>query len=284
MLFNPTFVPSIDATQAKPICKLKTPQCKNDNSRYTYWQLDFPTMFNINRTKNGNRIPCDQPNCEYCMTSTAKLPSPKMENSAKSRSQLKRENIIRNAATLFLEKGYDSVSINDIIDVIGGSKGTIYSNFGNKEKLFEAVVQQACSDVTVSIDITYEGTIDEQLHRLARSFLKKLLTPEALRFHRLMTSMGRTFPKAGRWFFEAGPATSYSIIAKWVEHHQKAGTISDHFSPLRLAIMLHSMLICEHQMRWMASSEEQADKAAKINDTVELASFMFLGGCKNDPN
>ncbi len=37
----------------------------------------------------------------------------------------KRDKIVRSAAKLFLEKGYDSVSINDIIDVVGGSKSTI---------------------------------------------------------------------------------------------------------------------------------------------------------------
>lgn len=217
------------------------------------------------------------------MTSAAKLPLQQEQDRPRTRSELKRENIIRNASLLFLEKGYDNVSINDIIDVIGGSKGTIYSNFGNKEKLFEAVVQQACAEVTVSIDITYEGTIEEQIQRLARSFLKKLLTPEALRFHRLMTSMGRTFPQAGQWFFEAGPATSYAKIASWVEHHQNEGKISNHASPLRLAVMLHSMLICEHQMRWLTSADRQSDMAGQIDETVELASFIFLAGCKTAP-
>ena len=33
--------------------------------------------------------------------------------------------------------------------MVGGSKGTIYSNFGSKERLFEAVVEQMCADVCV---------------------------------------------------------------------------------------------------------------------------------------
>src|SRR4029077_20703998 len=106
----------------------------------------------------------------------------------------KRDQIVRSAAKLFLERGYDSVSVNDIIDLVGGSKGTIYSNFGSKEKLFEAVVEQLCSDVTIRIDTTPVGTIDQQLTRLAHSFLSKVLSPPILRFHRLMTSIGRTFP------------------------------------------------------------------------------------------
>ncbi len=44
-------------------------------------------------------------------------------------------------------------------------------NFGSKEKLFEAVVEQMCADVTIQIDTSPEGTIDEQLARIAHSFL-----------------------------------------------------------------------------------------------------------------
>ena len=74
------------------------------------------------------------------------------------RANGKREKIVRSAAKLFLEKGYDNVSINDIIDVTGGSKGTIYSNFGSKEKLFEAVVERMCADVTIRVDTRTGGT------------------------------------------------------------------------------------------------------------------------------
>ena len=78
------------------------------------------------------------------------------------RSDAKRDKIVWAAAKLFLAKGYDSVSINDIIVVVGGSKSTIYSKFGNKEKLFEAVVAQMCSEVTIQIDTRPEGTLDQQ--------------------------------------------------------------------------------------------------------------------------
>ena len=136
----------------------------------------------------------------------------------------KRDKIVRSATKLFLEQGYDNVSINDIIDVVGGSKGTIYSNFGSKEKLFEAVVEQMCSDVTVRIDTRLVGTLDEQLIRIAQSFVAKVLSPQILTFHRLMTSIGRTFPAAGRLFYNTGPRTAYQIIAGWIPFISGAAT------------------------------------------------------------
>ena len=180
---------------------------------------------------------------------------------------------------MFLEKGYDNVSINDIIDVVGGSKGTIYSNFGSKEKLFEAVVQQMCSDVTIQIDTRPVGTVDEQLTRIARSFVSKVLSPQILRFHRLMTSIGRTFPAAGRLFYDTGPRTVYQIIAEWIALHQREGNIRSDADPHRLAVLFHDMLIGEQQLSWLTSASGEKDRAKRIEQTVRLAVTVFLQGC-----
>lgn len=195
------------------------------------------------------------------------------------RPNIKRDRIVRSAAKLFLEKGYDSVSINDIIDVVGGSKGTIYSNFGSKEKLFEAVVEQMCSDVTIHIDTRPVGTIDEQLTRIAHSFVSTVLSPQILYFHRLMTSIGRSFPKVGRLFYDTGPRRVYRIVGDWIELHQKAGNIRDDIDPHRLATLFHDMLIGEHLLSWLTSSSSEKDRAKRIDQTVRLAVTVFLQGC-----
>jgi TetR/AcrR family transcriptional repressor of mexJK operon len=197
----------------------------------------------------------------------------------KKRTDAKRDRIVRSAAKLFLERGYDNVSINDIIDVVGGSKGTIYSNFGSKEKLFEAVVEQMCSDVTIRIDTRPVGTLHQQATRIAQSFVSKVLSPQILCFHRLMTSIGRTFPDAGKLFYDTGPRTVYRIIADWIALHQMEGNIRDDQDPHRLAVLFHDMLIGEHQLSWLTSASSDRDRARRIDQTVRLAVSVFLEGC-----
>jgi TetR/AcrR family transcriptional regulator, mexJK operon transcriptional repressor len=197
----------------------------------------------------------------------------------RKRSNSKREKIVRSAAKLFLEKGYDNVSINDIIDAVGGSKGTIYSNFGNKEKLFEAVVEQMCSDVTIRIDTRAVGSVEEQLTRIAHSFVSKVLSPEIMCFHRLMTSIGRTFPKAGRLFYETGPRTVYQIIGGWMAMHQAKGSIRNDVPAHHLAVLFHDMLIGEHQLSWLTAASSDKDRANRIDQTVRTAVRVFLQGC-----
>jgi Transcriptional regulator len=113
----------------------------------------------------------------------------------------RRERIVRMAAPLFLKHGYDNVSIDDIIEVVGGSKATVYAWFGGKEGLFEAVVRQECQDVTMAIHVDATGSLEAQLTEIGHSFLARVLSPEILEFHRLMVSIGRKFPEVGRLFF-----------------------------------------------------------------------------------
>jgi TetR/AcrR family transcriptional regulator, transcriptional repressor for nem operon len=53
-----------------------------------------------------------------------------------------KEYIIDQAYKLFLDKSYESVSISDISNSIGFTKGALYHHFLNKEELFKAVIDK----------------------------------------------------------------------------------------------------------------------------------------------
>jgi TetR/AcrR family transcriptional regulator, mexJK operon transcriptional repressor len=192
----------------------------------------------------------------------------------------RRDRIVRAAAPLFLKKGYDNVTIDEIIGVAGGSKATIYAWFGGKQGLFEAVVRQKCEDVTLAIDVDPKGSLEEQLTRIGHSFLDMVLSPPILEFHRLMVSIGRTFPEAGRLFFRTGPVCAYSIVARWIEKQQQAGLLAE-CDPHRLAVLFLDMLVGEHQLGWLTSMPQAARKDG-IDETVRMAVQVFLGGCASE--
>jgi AcrR family transcriptional regulator len=188
----------------------------------------------------------------------------------------RRDRIVRAAAPLFLKKGYDNVTIDEIIGVAGGSKATIYAWFGGKQGLFEAVVRQKCEDVTLAIDIDPKGSLEDQLTRIGHSFLAMVLSPPILEFHRLMVSIGRTFPEAGRLFFKTGPVSAYTIVARWIEKQQQAKLMSEG-DPYRLAVLFLDMLIGEHQLGWLTSMPQAARRDA-IDETVRVSVQVFLHG------
>src|SRR6266436_5692343 len=192
-------------------------------------------------------------------------------------AEQRRERIVRLAAPLFLKKGYDNVSIDEIIGVVGGSKATIYAWFGGKEGLFEAVVRQECGDVTMAIHVDAAGSLEAQLTEIGRSFLAMVLSPPILEFHRLMVSIGRTFPETGRLFYQTGPASAYNIVATWIAKQQAAGRIGKD-DPNRLAVLFLDMLIGEHQLSALTGMA-RTPRREKIDDTVRLAVKVFLRGC-----
>jgi TetR/AcrR family transcriptional repressor of mexJK operon len=192
-------------------------------------------------------------------------------------AEQRRERIVRLVWPLFLKKGYDSVSIDDIIGVVGGSKATIYTWFGGKDGLFEAVVRQKCQEVVLAIHVDPAGNLEAQLTEIGHSFLAMVLSPPILEFHRLMVSIGRKFPETGRLFFESGPASAYSIVATWIAKHQKDGRIGEG-DPYRLAVLFLDMLIGEQQLSSLTGMSRAA-KRGKIDETVRLAVKVFLRGC-----
>ncbi len=192
----------------------------------------------------------------------------------------RRAKIVQEATALFLDRGYEAVSINDIIQATGGSKATIYALFGDKEGLFEEVVRQTTSSVQVSIDLKTEGTIESQLIRIGRSFLTNVLSTRILEFHRLMLSLGRSSPPSARLFFQAGPKTAYRLIAGWIAERQRAGQLAGG-DPYELAIFFHDMLISEFQLGLLTGELVELDAAA-IDRKVEMAVRLFLRGCAGE--
>lgn len=60
--------------------------------------------------------------------------------------------IVDTAARLFMEKGYDHTSIQDIIDNLGGlTKGAIYHHFKSKEEIVYAVFEKMYASADVDM-------------------------------------------------------------------------------------------------------------------------------------
>lgn len=74
----------------------------------------------------------------------------------------KKDQILDVSLSLFLEKGYDKTSINDILQHSDIARGTLYYHFESKEAIMDAIIERAsqkifaetktiCSDVRLSV-------------------------------------------------------------------------------------------------------------------------------------
>lgn len=69
------------------------------------------------------------------------------------------ENIISVSAELFIKKGYDKTSMQDIVDSLGMSKGAIFHHFHSKEDIFSAVMERQFEQI---IEVVNQWLVDMQ--------------------------------------------------------------------------------------------------------------------------
>ena len=86
-----------------------------------------------------------------------------------------RREIIRKAAPLFNQRGYDGAALSDLMRATGLEKGGIYRHFKNKQQLAAEAFDYAWK---LAIDTRFEGTQDipntvDRLKRLVRNFWER---------------------------------------------------------------------------------------------------------------
>jgi AcrR family transcriptional regulator len=133
--------------------------------------------------------------------------------------------LIRKAATdLFLERGYDGVSVDDIIARAGGSKTNVYSYFGGKDGLFVAVVETLCDEINAKLkarDLT-GLSLEQGLRVLGSALLAELLQDWHLALYRLVIAESARFPEIGRAWGAHGPETSCRILSDFIASRRPA--------------------------------------------------------------
>ncbi|MDD7739318.1 MAG: TetR/AcrR family transcriptional regulator [Fusicatenibacter sp.] len=121
-----------------------------------------------------------------------------------------RQLIMDCALTLFYERGYDAVGVQQIVDRAGITKPTLYYYFGSKQGLLRSLLEEhfEVMEKELRAAIALEGKIPEKLYRVARSFFNG--AAEDPHFYLLMMALfysGRksegfltVYPMIGRFY------------------------------------------------------------------------------------
>lgn len=129
------------------------------------------------------------------------------EARAADRGVARRQAFLQAARAVFLEHGYEAASVNDVVRLAGGSLATLYAQFGNKEGLFLAFMQEQHDKFTREIRPPHDVDhlpIEKALQIVGEHFVRRLLERENLAFYRIMVSEGRKLPEHLRRYFTSG--------------------------------------------------------------------------------
>ncbi|RZS34861.1 TetR family transcriptional regulator [Herbihabitans rhizosphaerae] len=131
--------------------------------------------------------------------------------------------ILEAATKVFLDNGFLGTSMDAIARAAEVSKQTVYQHFGDKERLFVAMVRAAVDTVAdpVSAEIEQlgsEGDLAADLNELAVRQLTAVLQPRVLALRRLVIAEAFRFPELGQAFFDQGPGrTMNGLAARFAE-------------------------------------------------------------------
>jgi AcrR family transcriptional regulator len=105
------------------------------------------------------------------------------------------ERILDAAAAVFLERGFEGASVDEIAEVAHAGKPTIYARFPGKEALFAAVMMRLCrQNISAAEAEPAVGTLEERLAHAATTLLRNILAPNSVRLIRAAIAEAHRFP------------------------------------------------------------------------------------------
>ena len=140
----------------------------------------------------------------------------------------KQEQILRGAAAVFAEAGYEGASMSRIAARAGVSKGTLYNYFDGKAEMFAAWMVQECRRTLAQIfdASTLEGDAPVVLRQIGMRMLRMMISPTGITIHRMAVSESQKFPELSRAYYNAGPARATQHMAAWLAIQAEAGQLA----------------------------------------------------------
>jgi len=188
----------------------------------------------------------------------------------------KRIAIVEAATRLFLDSGYQAVSMDAIADAANVSKRTVYSHFSSKETLFGAVMQMMCRRFNRmdSQDGPLIGPPEEALVALGTDFLTLITSPEAVALYRVVTAEAPRYPKLAEVFAQNGPDPFCVLLSSYFEDQTRLGTLEID-QPTVAAQQFWELIKAPFHMKLLLGLAERPDTAA-ISASVKATVANFL--------
>ena len=147
------------------------------------------------------------------MARTAALRDGTQPTRTRQSAEDRRKSILAAAWTVFLERGYAGASIDAVVELAGGSKATVYQQFGNKEGLLGALVSEGAEELAHLVhELPLDGGLEESLRAFGHGYLGLIMRPERLALFRLTIGECGRVPEIGDVFYRTGP----QMVAKYM--------------------------------------------------------------------
>jgi AcrR family transcriptional regulator len=187
----------------------------------------------------------------------------------------KRRQILEGARRLFLDLGFDGASMGEIARAAGVSKGTLYVYFADKNRLFEAIVEEEVLDQQkVAFNFDPERDVATTLHEFGQAYIELLCRPGGGSAIRTVMAIAERMPEVGSRFYSNVVAHTIARLAAYLDVHVTAGDLV--IEDCKLAAS-QFMMSCQASLFLpFVFQASPAPSAERIAEVVESATRMFL--------
>jgi AcrR family transcriptional regulator len=194
----------------------------------------------------------------------------------------KRRQILDGARKLFLDLGFDAASMGEIARAAGVSKGTLYVYFADKNRLFEAIVEEeSLEQGKVAFNFDPARDVPTTLMDFGQAFIEVLCRPGGGSALRTVMAIAERMPEVGRRFYQNVIALKIRRLAGYLEARVAAGDLEIGDCELAAA---QFMQMCQATLFqpfiFQAAPAPSAERIARV---VESATRMFLAAYRVKP-
>ncbi len=196
------------------------------------------------------------------------------------REDLLNERLLNAATEVFLEKGFAATSVDEIAARAKASKLTFYNHFGNKEKLFEAIVLRLNATMFKGfVDaLQADVPIENALYLFIKELSEMLYAEKAIKLVRVLHAESARFPELADIFDRAGPQRAHELLGVYFNQKMAEGQLRS-VDPYVAAEHLIHMALGEAFRRvllGLASTPSPKEVEGRIRDALNV--FMRAYG------
>ena len=194
----------------------------------------------------------------------------------------KRRQILDGARKLFLDLGFDGASMGEIARAAGVSKGTLYVYFTDKNRLFEAIVEEEVLDQQkVAFNFDPERDVATTLLEFGQAYIELLCRPGGGSAIRTVMAIAERMPELGGRFYESVVAHTIARLAAYLDARVTAGDLE--IEDCKLAAS-QFMMSCQASLFLpFVFQAAPAPSAERIAHVVKSATRMFLAAYQVKP-
>jgi AcrR family transcriptional regulator len=131
------------------------------------------------------------------------------------------------AKQVFLERGFEGATLDEVIARAGGSRATLYAQFGDKDGLFAAIIEELCVEIVGALPPALTDDEPETvLCTLGRAYMRILMAPANLALYRMVIGESARFPKLGARVYAAGPLATVQRLAGYFKGEAARGRLA----------------------------------------------------------